>query len=94
MARYEQRPRPTQELMRQLRRVAHWLDQMAEVNGLTAQGKAQRKARANICTHAAARLELLDDIFAPRCVNCNEKAPQEDDYGVPLCDACYAGLDS
>jgi len=52
-------PQPTAVLVKRLQRVATWLDQMAEVDTLTEQGRAQRKARANTCWQAAARLEDL-----------------------------------
>ncbi len=55
----DKHPQPTAVLTQRLQRVAKWLDQMAEVEGLTAQGRAQRKARANTCWQAAGRLEEL-----------------------------------
>lgn len=55
-------PQPTYVLAKRLRRVARWLDQMAEQDGLTAQGRAQRRARANTCWQAAARLEGLPKV--------------------------------
>jgi hypothetical protein len=53
-------PQSTEVLITRLRRVAKWLDRMADVQSLTALGaRAQWTARANTCWQAAARLEEL-----------------------------------
>lgn len=50
-------PQSIPVLMKRLRQVARWLDQKAE-QPLTWQGKAQLKARANVCWQVA---DLLED---------------------------------
>lgn len=77
-------PQPTDVLIKRLRRVAKWLDSLAN---------ADNRARANTCWQAAARLELLTDPDTPTCEACLMKATREDAVGVPLCDECYASLD-
>jgi hypothetical protein len=90
----KKRPQPTAVLVKRLRRVAHWLDQMAEQDGLNVYARAQRKARANTCLQAAGRLEILIDPDAEKCEGCSSVATQRDNVGVPLCDDCFDGLDS
>lgn len=91
----EKRPQSTATLISRLRRVAKWLDDIAIYNGTRA-GLLNRpalSARANTCLQAAGRLALLIDESTPTCESCSLKATQQDDNGVPLCDACYAGLE-
>lgn len=54
-------PQSTATLVKRLRRVAKWLDQLADDNGTHAGlfAKAQLQARANTCWQAAGRLEDL-----------------------------------
>lgn len=92
----EPRPQPTAVLIRRLRRVAKFLDKLAADVGTsdpTMRGIAVR-ARANTCWQAAARLQLLTDPDAECCEGCPNVATTEDNAGVPLCDDCYAALDS
>jgi hypothetical protein len=84
----EKRPQPTAVIVKRLKRVAKYLQGVADAMEHPADA-----ARANTCWQAVARLELLTDESTPRCESCSLKATTEDDNGVPLCDACYAGLE-
>jgi hypothetical protein len=89
----EKRPQRTAVLMKRLRRVAKWLGDTGAI--CVGPDKPQWIARANTCWQAAARLELLTDPDAEQCEwCCSRVATQRDNVGVPLCDECFAGLDS